>query len=763
MRSLLAIIVFVVIMFPSVSVAQTPFGQLPLTGEVKSHLGSPTIHINGKAQIPYIYALPDIPGGRFSWEEVPQWNIKQFCDAGVNQFYMTVFLEQMWFEDGTFDITPARKQVQGVQEVCPGAALYLRFHFHMPEWWRDQNPQEMTKYFDVDEYQVGVDYGFKRIIDDDFRAQRRESLASKKWMEDATKMTKRFIDEFQQTPEAQYLVGLHIAGAVYGEWHYWGFMYNEPDQSEAMHQWFREWLTQKYGSDKELQKAWGIPNATIAGANVPNMADRIAKNGIFRDPMSERWVGDYYRAQHELVTNRILHFAQVVKSEWKRPIIVGTFWGYFFSVFGRDAAGGHLDYHKVLESPLIDFVSAPQVYEPDDHLPGHPYRSRGLLQTVRLHGKVWLDEMDQQPVLLSKVYPNYRSELDNSIAVMQRNVLFSLTKGTGLWYFDFGPGGVIFDNPLQRHRGKYGWWDHPELMIDVKNIRKVYEDRLNKPYKPEADVLFVYDTEVFYHTASRRFSDALSNTGINWSTLAAHYSGAAFETIHIKDLGKADLSPYKVIVFGNTYLMDDAKRASIHKLVANNNRHILWFYGPGYTNGKNLDLKRVSATTGINMSIGKDAFPFPTVQPDTSLIPGAKPYTLKKYWSRPDTTLSPMFIPNDPKASVFAVFEHDKSPALVMKEGKNHTNWHASLPITDAVTMRAVFEKAGVHMYTDRTGEVVYAGNGLVVYHTKRGGKHQIRFKNGIIKEFELPDTHATTLLFDADTGDQICLGSSCL
>jgi len=763
MRSLIVIIGFMVFTFHSVGVAQSFFGPLPLTGEVKSHMGSPTIHINGDPQIPYIYALPDIPGGRFSWEEVPQWNIKQFCDAGVKQFYMTVFFEQMWFEDGTFDITPARKQVQGVQEVCPGAALYLRFHFHMPEWWRDQNPQEMTVYTDVDEYQVGVDYGFKRIIDDDFRAQRRESLASKKWMEDATRMTKRFIDEFQKTPEAQYLVGLHIAGAVYGEWHYWGFMYNEPDQSEAMHQWFREWLSQKYGTDKELQKAWGIPNATIAGARVPDMKDRIAKNGLFRDPVSERWVGDYYRAQHELVTNRILHYAQVVKTEWKRPIIVGTFWGYFFSVFGRDAAGGHLDYHKVLESPHIDFVSAPQVYEPDDHLPGHPYRSRGLMQSVRLHGKVWLDEMDQQPVLLSTVYPNYRSELDNSIAVMQRNVLFSLTKGTGLWYFDFGPGGVLFDNPLQRHRGKYGWWDHPELIADVNTIRKVYEDRLNKPYKPEADVLFVYDTEVFFHTASRRFSDALTNTAINWSTLAAHYSGAAFETVHLKDLPKLDLSPYKVIIFGNTYLMDQAKIASIQKLVANNNRHIVWFYGPGYTDGKTLDVKRVSSATGITMTIGKDAFPFPTVLPDTTLMPGAKPYTLKKYWGRPDTTLSPMFIPNDPKATIFAKYDHDNSPALVMKPSKNHTSWHASLPITDAVTMRAIFEKAGVHLYTDRTGEVVYAGNGLVVYHSKRGGKHQLRFKNGTVKEFELPETHATTLLFDAATGEQICLNPGCL
>jgi hypothetical protein len=729
------------------------FGGLPLTGEVKLYQGNPTIHINGKPQISYIYALPDIPGGRWSWEEVPQWNIKQFCDAGVNQFYMTIFLEHMWLEDGTFDITPARKQIQGVQEVCPGSALYLRFHFHMPEWWRDQNLGEMTVFSDVTEYQVGVDYGFKRIIDDDFRAQRRESLASEKWMEDATKMTVRFLDELKRTPESDYLAGIHIAGAVYGEWHYWGFMYNEPDQSEAMHRWFRSWLKETYGTDANLQAAWNIPDATIEDARVPNMQDRIAKEGLFREPVTERWVGDYYRAQHKLVTNRILHFAELVKTNWDRPLIVGTFWGYFFSTFGREASGGHLDYHTVLQSHHIDFVSAPQVYEPDDHLPGHPYRSRGLLQTVRLHGKVWLDEMDQQPVLLSKVFPNYQSELDNSTAVMKRNVLWSLVKGNGLWYFDFGPGGVIFDNPLQRHRGKYGWWDHPVLMKDVARMREVYESKLHEPYQVESDVLFVYDTDVYYHTASRRFSDALSNTAVNWSTLAAYYSGGSFESVHLNDLADMDLSPYKVIVFGNTYHLSTERITELKALVDNNDRHIVWFYAPGYTDGKTLDVNRISQATGINITFGPDAFPFPRVLPDSTIISGAKPYALKTYWGRPDTTLKPMFIPQDPSASIYARFSHDRSPALVKKSFDNHTSWYASFPVTDAATMRQIFKEAGAHLYTETTGDVIYAGNGLVLYHTKRGGEHKITFKNGQTVVLNLPETHATTHLFDARTG----------
>lgn len=136
-------------------------------------------------------------------------------------------------------------------------------------------------------------------------------------------------------------------------------------------------------------------------------------------------------------------------------------------------------------------------------------------------------------------------------------------KGNGLWYFDFGPGGVIFDNPLQRHRGKYGWWDHPDLMKDVARIREVYESKLHEPFQVESDVLFVYDTDVYYHTSSRRFSDALSNTAVNWSTLAAYYSGGSFESIHLNELAEMDLSPYKVVIFGNIYHMSDEKIAEV--------------------------------------------------------------------------------------------------------------------------------------------------------------------------------------------------------
>src|SRR5690606_4001198 len=142
------------------------------------------------------------------------------------------------------------------------------------------------------------------------------------------------------------------------------------------------------------------------------------------------------------------------------------------------AAGGNLFQHIVLESPDVDYLSAPNIYEPDDHNPGHPYRSRALLATVRKHGKVWLTENDQESILINPQFHNYEFHLGNSIAVAQRNALYDLTRGNGLWWFDFGPSGTILNGILQLHRGKIGYWDHHDVLSSINKIRKLYDQKL---------------------------------------------------------------------------------------------------------------------------------------------------------------------------------------------------------------------------------------------------------------------------------------------
>jgi hypothetical protein len=204
---------------------------------------------------------------------------------------------------------------------------------------------------------------------------------------------RRFCREFSQTSEGGALAGVQVAGGVYGEWHYWGFIGHEPDASVAMHQHFRRWLRNKYADAAVLQTAWNDPNIDFETATVPEKAARQhTSDGVFRDPQREMRLIDYFRCQHECVADSIIFFARAVKESWPRPIATGAFYGYFFSTFGRDATGGHLEVGRVLDSPFVDYLCGPAPYYPDVGGNGEPYRSRSILDSCRLHGKLWLDE-----------------------------------------------------------------------------------------------------------------------------------------------------------------------------------------------------------------------------------------------------------------------------------------------------------------------------------------------------------------------------------
>ena len=95
--------------------------------------------------------------------------------------------------------------------------------------------------------------------------------------------------------------------------------------------------------------------------------------------------------------------------------------------FGRQAAGGHLELHRVLRSPFIDYLSGPQAYEPEALKLGDPYRSRSLTASIRLHGKLWLDEMDA----FCRQQPAYHGELPENFAKFSTDSLAKATKKNG--------------------------------------------------------------------------------------------------------------------------------------------------------------------------------------------------------------------------------------------------------------------------------------------------------------------------------------------
>jgi hypothetical protein len=731
-------------------------------GEVKVYNNRPVIFINDKPVSPLIYAVPDPPPGRWAWNELPQHNIRLFGQyAGINLVQLDIFLDHLWLSDGSIRLDTARMQIRGALDANPNAAVMFRLHVNAPRWWQEKHQDEAIVYSGAESIKdYKVSYG--SLINGDVSNVARFSLASEKWRNEASEALGKILKELAHTPEGNSLIGIQVACGVYGEWHYFGFTEHDPDLSQPMTNYFRNWLKKKYKTNEALSQAWGKNNVTFETAAVPGSDERNHTTfGVFRDPNKERNVIDYFEAQHLVVAEDILHFCKVVKESWPRPIIAGSFYGYFYSLFGREAAGGHLAIDTVLRSPYIDFLSAPQAYYPMPNLTGEPYRSRGLLESARLNGKLWLDEMDQQPPLANRSDSNYRASVHESIARLRRNIMYTATKGMGLWFYDFGLAGISWEPEIVKP-GEWsttkGWWEHADLLTDVNKLKSLLDKNLEKPYKSDADVLMVYDTRSFYSMVSQGHKTNINNILINWTAPNMMKAGVVFDAIYLSDLEKVNLSNYKVVIFNNTFVLNQTQRQLIKGKVMKDGRDVIWFYAPGYSDDKKLDVKLMSDLTGITLEEA-DISTLPVIQ-TTGLPSSSITYDIRIKSSKLESTFvccdddspyTPLFAVNDKEAETLGIYTSGKKPAIVRKKLPSCTSYYIALPAYEAGLMKGILDLSQAHKYTNE-GDIVYSGNGLLSFHSKSGGSKKVSLRNG--KSVELNMDKNSTVIMDNQTGE---------
>jgi hypothetical protein len=698
-----------------------------------------------------------MPGGRFSWEEIPQHNIRQFCDKGIQLFQFDISFEDIWKQDGSLDILQAQQQIRGVLQVCPNAAVIFRLHVNAPNWWLDQHQEEVVAYADTTAIRR-EGYGLKSPIMDDTRPMERISLASAKWRKESSEMTQLFCKKLAKTREGKRVAGIQVACGVFGEWHYWGFSKNEPDFSQPMLEHFKAWTQKKYSTEEALQKAWRNPSIRFDSIKIPDLEARKATKGIFRDPPNEQYVIDYYRSQHELVADLIIHYSSLVKSNWPRPIIVGTFYGYFFSVFGREVAGGHLEFQKILNCPQIDYIAAPQAYYPEARSYTEVYRSRGLLHSCMLHNKLWLDEMDIEPNLSHFAYGGFDKFVSLGRAITRRNMIYSLLKGMGMWFYDYGISGLEFDDFHPKFLGVTGWWDHPDIMDDIETIQNIVQQKIDakESYYNDTDVLFVFDTQNSYNTASLYNKNPMTELSVDWGTLAAYRSGVTFNSVHLADLSKVHWPQYKVVVFANTYKLSEQQKQFINDSIATQNRHLIWMYAPGIEEKEGLNTAAISAIVGIQLqeTILKD-----TVQ--TILSRAAAQYIVQSdtlYNKITKKAFAPAFQVVDTAAVAIAYYRENQQVAAAYKKQANHHSWYIGAPAKEGKKniLRYILNQTEAHQYIEDPQAVVYAGWGLVFYYNRlneKGLTRSLTLKNGKIIEFKIPNIGCGVLI-DASSGE---------
>ncbi len=697
----------------------------PLSARVDYRAQRPTLIINDVAYPPLIYALTDCPGARWTWEEVPARNLEIFAQHGIRLFQVNLWYEQIVDpETNRLDLTLARRQVAGVLDVCPDAAVMIRLHVIAPRWWCHQHPHECVGYADAP-VNDAVPWGLRRPLVGDAGTPLRASFASKVWRDWASEHLATFCRELGHTPEGAAVFSIQIANGLYGEWHQFGFLEHDPDVGGAMTDAYRAYLRERYKDDAGLARAWNQPDARLDEVLPPGTPEReVADLGILRDPKLRQPVIDYYGALHHELAESVLTLAAVAKRHWPRPLVTAAFFGYFYGVFGRGAAGGHLSWERALNSPELDCLCSPQSYLASVRGVGGTGHARGLMDPVRRAGKLWLDEMDQPTRHGGCPWDRtFTSTLEQDIAVHRRNVLQPVTRGGGQWWFDFGPTACT---PSFGDAGNWGWWDDPDLLRDIRAIHDLVKARLDRPYTRPADVLVIHDPWSFAHTLSKRippqkeFGGQLPDAGdpITLKLLdplaeALHRSGLIHEEALLSELPTLDLQPYRLVIFATTPVLTAEQREMITQRVAHSGRHLVLLAYSGWSDGVTLDPARAGAWSGL----GTHAVPQNVPRQQLQLDGLTDENGVDGGWQVPAYSVE-----NDNVVGRWA----DGTPSAVYRVRGEATWWALALPPTSPILWRALGGRAGCQVVNEGD-DTTFLGDGLLVVHTRDGGERILR------------------------------------
>ncbi|SDR84679.1 beta-galactosidase [Opitutus sp. GAS368] len=721
----------------------------PVHATVESRAGRATLLLDGRPVTPQIYALTDCPGARWTWEEVPARNIALFAAQGGELFQADIWLEQLLGPDDTMDFTLVRRQVAGVLAAAPNAYVMLRVHLNAPPAWCTAHPDECCAYADGPA-QPEVRWGLERWVGRDNDMPVRASFYSDKWRAWARRQLARFCAGLAATPEGAAVFSLQVANGVYGEWHQWGFFCHDPDTSPAATGVFRRWVQARYGDEAALARAWAQPGLTWAGVTPPASPAREAADlALLRDPARQRAVIDYYTFLHEETADTVIAMAKTVRDSWPRPIATASFFGYFYCLFGREAAGGHLGIARVLASPHLDLVCATPAYTPTAMPLGGSGNSRGVVDAVRRAGKVWVDEMDRATTVSPCPWDKtFTSTLEEDVAVLRRNLLVPVTRGGGAWCFDFGP---IAGTPAFARMGNIGWWDEPTIQREWGRIRALAQSRAGRPFVREADVLVIHDPWSFAHIASARHIpektvfgvmpissvDPVSRLLTDGVVESFHQSGVIHGDALLSELPALDFSPYRMVVFATTVVLDDVQWKLIMEKIAVAGRHVVLLGYAGWSNGTAVGPELANRWTRFSTRLHPASPAVQTLQFDgrTEVLSLDRAFPVPAFAA--------------PDAQVIGRWA-DGEPSAVRRADATSTWWSFALPPNKPSTWRALARQAGCRVLNEHD-ETTLLGDGLLLVHTAAGGPRTLRLPNGRVVQVTLPSK--STTVFDSDTG----------
>ncbi len=524
---------------------------------------------------------------------------KNFSDNGIKLHTSIVHLG--WMGEDEYDYSLTDKTLETIFQVDEEILFIPRIKMNVPNDWCYNNPEEVFVYengprtaeeiralvntekqdwlgYDAPDgyYLPGGDYIDKRpnvggVIS-------RQSFSSKKWLCDAGVALEKFIDHVENGPFGDRILGYHIAIGRQGESVTWGRqneIYGDYGISQLRN--FYDYGLEKYGSAEVLKEKWQQPNLTRDNVYLPSTNERYYKTEtlarLFRGNPEDVIVTDYDEFMSYTMASANEHFGKIVKEKTNgKP--VGCFYGYILQI-DEPTYAGHLAIKQLLDSPYIDFFSAPMSYY--RRICGQPGGTMIPAQSVNIN-KLWLEELDIR-THLSVIDWLKCQTLEESYTVMRREVAKNLSRQSGYWWMDLGD----------------GWYDDYALIEEIGRLKSFSDQMLKKEHISQSDVLVVLDEESMY---SLRKCPDMRKGFLEDFVMEAQLTGTLVDIYRLSDLQKLDLNQYKLVIFTYNFNLSPQQLKS---LGFSKDTAFMFNYAQGI-NSDGFSVDNVEKLTGFKVS-----------------------------------------------------------------------------------------------------------------------------------------------------------------
>ncbi|OGV51112.1 MAG: hypothetical protein A2017_05310 [Lentisphaerae bacterium GWF2_44_16] len=654
---------------------------------------------------------------------------KDFVGAGVK--IHTSILFSGWVGANKYDYELTDNVLDALFKDNPDIYYIPRIKLNVPIEWSKENPEELCVYYEgpreVGEIKklvgtlkhdlLGYDSEKGYYTAGGWQDDRpnvgglisNQSFSSKKWLKDAGEVLIKIIEHLENGPYSDRILAYHIGYGACAETCLWGRVGGKfGDYGIAHRKAFSEWIMKKYNTIENVRRAWAAPELTedkievpppelrerkilppenkTPSLQIPSSCPKLSLKEFFRASPEMQICVDYDKFMSDVNADAIEFFGKIIK-EHTGGKAVGSFYGYFLEV-SRSAYTGHLAFERLLNSPYLDFIAAPKSYYRNG--PGDPGGVLAPAQSVNLK-KLWLDELDNRTHLCKTPERQCRNFAETR-TVMWREFSKNLAYGSGFWWMDLGG----------------GWFDAPEIILEVQKIEKFYHSIGQKKHKSISEILLVVDEEALFHvTENRQFHNLLMKELLREFQLC----GTPIDIFRLKDLKTMDTAQYKLICFFNTFILKSADWADIHGHMSPNT-NILWFYTPGiYDNTFSLD--NVESLTGFRIVERAE-------NPNVKIIPCLHEILQNASPIVNENISFPLIeICNGPKICTLAEYS-DGGIALGKTSYQNRIHILSAFPLLRTKHLRIIAEQAGVFMYAD-IDNTVYADNRFTAVFPKSG------------------------------------------